>query len=359
MGSTGDTPAESAASTASDSTTDDPNVDTSGGGSESSAGSLGLVPMQLLSIHGGRFARSCDGGTTWSEMWEHNANADCFHDPDSLYARPAYGNGVFVVPSGWGDPGAMYVSTDGLDWQRFPTVELPGGAQSEVDGAGVFFDGASFGVFRRLRSPNGFDWNQQKDDLRPPGVGNVRRVAFSEQDGMLIVLGNDGNVAVSVDWAQTWSNPPSAVGACQSSQHRGDIVIRDGQVVIAGNLVCVSDDAGTTWTTTWTPPSSVVDVLTTPNGYVALHADESVSSSADGLSWSPLGQLPTNANMTAGTWSGQGDGLVVYAARDNEPGQVFTSADGGENWTLVATLPGTDCPRINLETFLVPEEICQ
>ncbi len=314
--------------------------------------------MQVLSIHGGRFSRSCDGGVTWSEMWEHNPAADCFHDPDSLYPRPAYGNDVFVVPSGWGDPGAMYVSSDAVTWERFPELELPGGGQSEVNGAGVFFDGSSFGVFRRLRSDNGFDWLEQEDDMRPPSVGNIRRVAFSEQDELLVVLGNDNNVYVSEDWSVTWSDPQTAAAACQSSQHRGDIAIRNGQIVVAGDLVCASDDAGSTWTT-WTPHSSVADLLTTEQGYVALHFDESVSRSDDGTTWTTVGQLPIDTDMTAGTWSGRNSGIVVYAANDGEPGQVLISDDGGKNWTATATLPGTECPRINLETFWVPQELCE
>ncbi len=354
--------------TSSSTAPDDPSIgvatDTSSsssdGTSESSSGGEGMVAMQVLSMHGGRFSRSCDGGETWSEMWEQNADADCFHDPDSLYPRPAYGNGAFVVPSGWGDPGAMYVSVDGASWERSPSLDLLGGGTSEVTGAGVFFDGSEFGVFRRLRSENGFDWFEQRDDQRPPGVGNVRRVAFSVEDDLLVVIGNDDYVYVSQDWSQTWSDPTSAVGVCQSSQHRGDIAIREGQIVIAGDLFCVSNDAGATWTNTWTPPSSAADVFTTPSGYVALHSDESVSSSIDGVDWNTIGQIPTEANMTAGAWSGAGEGLVVYVANNNgDPAQVYTSADGGKDWSATATLPGSGCPRINLETFVVPQELCQ
>lgn len=327
------------------------------GDSSSTGGGPSHVDMQVLSIHGGRFMRSCDDGETWSDMWEHDTEADCFHDEDSLYARPAFGNGTFVVPSGWGAPGAIYTSVDGAEWTRTAPVRVGDGETVDANSAGVFFDGKRFGVLRDLRSANGIAWSRE-GDMRPPNVGNVRRLAWSIEDGLLVVLGNDSEVFVSTDWGTTWSDPASGAAACDSGQHRGDVAIMEGRIVLGGGLICVSEDAGLTWTTV-TPHSNVEDLFATPTGFVAIHSDDAVSRSPDGLSWELVGELGVEPSSVAGTWGGAGDRLFAYAAFGAEAdAQLLRSDDGGVTWDSTGIAPGTGCPRINFGTYRVPAETC-
>ncbi|MBV1858478.1 MAG: hypothetical protein KUG77_08700 [Nannocystaceae bacterium] len=314
--------------------------------------------MQLLSIHGGRFMRSCDEGESWSDMWEHDAAADCFHDEDSLYARPAFGNGIFVVPSGWGAPGAIYSSTDGAAWTRTSPIDVGGDETVDANSAGVFFDGERFGMLRDLRSSDGLAWTRETD-LRPPNIGNVRRLEWSLEDELLVVLGNESEVFVSTDWGTTWSDPAPAAAACDAGQHRGDVAIAGGRIVIGHALICTSEDAGATWTTV-TPHANLEDLFATPTGFVAIHSDDTVSRSPDGLSWEVVGDLGVEPTAVAGTWAGEGDRLVAYAAFGaDQEAQLLRSEDGGATWTTAGVAPGTGCPRINLGTYRVPAQACE
>lgn len=301
--------------------------------------------------------RSCDDGASWSEMWQHDPAPDCWHDEDSLYARPAFGNGMFVVPSGWGAPGAIYSSSDGATWTRTAPVEVGDGETVDANSSGVFFDGARFGVLRDLRSADGLEWTRE-DDLRPPNVGNVRRLEWSVEDQLLVVLGNDNEVFVSTDWGGTWTDPSSAAAACSAGQHRGDVAIAGGRIVIGQGLICTSDDAGLTWTTA-EPHASLEDLFATPDGFVAIHGDDSVSRSEDGMTWEIVGELGVEPSAVAGTWGGEGERLFAYAAfGDQEDAQLLRSDDGGATWTSIASAPGTGCPRINFGTYRVPAETC-
>ncbi len=339
-------------------------TDSTGGGPADESGTgtgvdEGLVPMHVLSTHGARFIRSCDLGQTWSEVWEQDPAPDCFHDADSLYPRTVYAQGVFVAASGWGEPGAIYTSADALTWDRLPSSDVPDLGDASLAG-GVFFDGQRFVIFRRVISDDGLTWSVGEDNLEPPGVGNVRRVAFDEDAGVLVVAGNDATVYVSEDWGLTWTDPTTASAACPDSiQHRGEIVVDHGTIVVGGATSCVSTDAGLTWTTV-DPGGNVADLLSVPDGFVAILNNEQVAHSTDGMTWESVGQIPVAADTTAAIWTGVDDILVAVATLPNDGGGVMLrSEDGGATWTMGETaLPGPTCPRINLETFWVPAEVC-
>ena len=71
--------------------------------------------------HGGRILLSHDDGNTWKQVFWGYAGSD--HGPWATKAI-AYTNGVFVVPIGWGAPGAWLASEDGINWT--PPRSSPG-----------------------------------------------------------------------------------------------------------------------------------------------------------------------------------------------------------------------------------------
>lgn len=335
-----------------------------GSGDDTSTGEPddGTVPLQVLSIHGGRFMRSCDTGLSWSEPWEEDPAADCFHDPDSLYARPVYGNGVFVAASGWGDPGAMYTSTDAVTWTRTPGPDLAGlrGENTTVNSSGAFFDGESIGVMRWLTTTDGATWALSEQDFRPPGIGNVRRVAYSTADDLLVVKGNDADLFISTDWAVTWSDPTIAGDACPTSiQHRGEIVIGHDRIVLgAGDGLCWSDDVGQSWTHVDTS-AGVSDLVVMPDGFVSVLADGTVQSSPDADAWNTIGMLPFDPDTSAAIWAGEDDVIAAIATTNAGDSAMLRSSDGGASWSETQAGPATGCPRLNLETFMVPAALCE
>src|SRR5690606_22851516 len=148
---------------------------------------------------GGRFTRSCDQGQTWSEVWEQNPAADCYHDADALYQPAAFGEGLFVTASGWGPVGAIYTSADGATWTRREGAELLTDPPN-IFSNGVIYDGERFVVIGSLLSDDGETWTVGGADHRPPGISNVRRTRVAADAGLVIVEGNDGRVWVSSDW---------------------------------------------------------------------------------------------------------------------------------------------------------------
>lgn len=339
---------------------DDANLD-DGAGTSTGNGEVSDVPLLLWSMHGGRFMRSCDTGLSWSALSEQDAEADCFHDPDSLYSPAAYGAGRFVAPSGWGDPGAIYSSVDALTWSRLDSTEIEGLGRSGVSGGGVFFDGSRFVVLRRLVSPDGVAWTEDEFDYRPPGVGNVRRVRVSYEEGLVVVAGNNQEVFVSDDWGLSWTDPASAAAVCpEAIQHRGDIAFVGDRIVMGQGSLCSSTDAGVTWVAGPDLGAGIADLFPVPSGLVAFLNDERVVFSADGVTWEDSGVLAIPSN--AGSWAGQGDAIVAVGGfeQDQEEPRVVRSDDGGATWTTITTVPrGPSCSRSNLEIYWVPAEVCE
>src|SRR5690606_34582516 len=102
----------------------------------------GEVPMFVATGMGGRRVMSCDGGRTWiadqAEAPEDEADAHRTYTPKGL----AYGNGTFIFLTGWGTPGTVWVSHDGIDWD--PRVLDEGFEVAEYGFGGIGFDGESF-----------------------------------------------------------------------------------------------------------------------------------------------------------------------------------------------------------------------
>src|SRR5690606_6858809 len=96
-----------------------------GGTSTGGGGSAG-VPLFVAQGHLGRTVISCDGGQSWTADQSNDAEAQCWSGPDDepdCDHDPGAGRGIvfadgwFVATFGWGPPGGIVRSRDGVAWE--------------------------------------------------------------------------------------------------------------------------------------------------------------------------------------------------------------------------------------------------
>lgn len=356
-GSTGSGPAGTEGSDptndAGDTTGTDP-IDSSGTGdpAESSEGSDDTEqlpeppdPVFVALADGGWTATSCDGGRTWVQQAFSDEIGD--HTPWTAFGGLAFGNDGFVAGFGWGAPGHLLYSANGLDWEDLPADRFTDGGRIlgyDAYTSGVAFDGQQFLVFSAInwRSTTGMDWEPAEITL-PPGSDQLRQLrgfpggvlvaSLESQSGEGHPVGHF--VAVSEDGGQTWTEGTGYASDCSHPiQHWGDIELQDGTLLVGTRDLCRSTDMGQTWELVVDPAGAdIQDLFADAAGFGAV-ASSRVLHSDDGLAWSDVADVGTNLAKAAhggGTWAAVSD-----------TGQEFFWSDDGTNWQpgALETPPG-------------------
>lgn len=226
---------------------------TDGGGSESVGDDSGTVeptgvPMFVAQGHMGRTIVSCDDGRSWVGDRSNDDDVRCFdgldcdHDPGAGRGI-AWGHGYFVATFGWGSPGGVQRSADGLTWESVLEETTFSGV---AFGADVFVAGSPS---PRVSLDDGATW----DDVGSAGFegSHVRRFGFVEHDEGRFVLVGDSAVSLSSDGGSTWWTPDELPEGCGVDiQTRGGIAYGNATIVIVGGdgQACTSRDGGVTFT---------------------------------------------------------------------------------------------------------------
>jgi hypothetical protein len=361
-------PGTSASSTVGTGATDD-----DGGSSDTGATPEG-IPVFVAQGMVGRTTISCDDGETWvgerswdvegnphlcglTDPWNCSANdgstcaqvwfdgtcsmeaCDCGHSP-GFSKGIVYGNGRFVATWGWGWPGSVASSTNGIDW----TV----GLDNDSFG-GLRFDGERFVVASHTPqvSVDGLSWSPttQADFEGTEGViWSVRRLGHAEYaDGGRFVAYASGDssadVLVSSDGGDSWWRPSSFPADClgEGPGAYGDIIGGNGVIIMADGdgHSCRSADGGDTWET-----FSITDQRIASSGIWT--GDEfwfwgwgNRYRSADGMTWTTE---PIVGDTDVGPVARSPEGTLVavnnvWVGYDQ---QVFLRSTDGLNWQ---TLP--------------------
>lgn len=303
----------------------DPTSDETG----SSGGEPEGVPVVVSLAHGGQTARSCDGGQTWAGFNSFGIQDD--HSDYAAFGGLTFGNGAFVAATGWGAPGHILRSTDGVIWEdlgdeAFITDEGPARPNSA---SGVEFVGDGFVLFagaHMWRSDDGSTWTA--DTPESLGfIGHFREVEYLPEPDLLLLATEDWKapgtwtIQVSEDGGSTWQLGSGATSACVGYvQHVGGFAHHDGRLLLAGGAgpVCVSDDNGLTWTEAGDVGAEIADVKSYDQGFVVLTQSGDVHTSTDGAQWSSLGASALDGGRIA--WHaelgffGEGNGAYVHSA---------------------------------------------
>lgn len=311
------------------------------------------APVFVAVGHGGRILLSRDDGQRWKQVFWGHAGAD--HGPWATKAI-AYTNGVFVVPIGWGAPGAWLASEDGVNWRHLTSGEtqlmgmkgadgdptIMPGTWGIAGGQGVFVTG---GYMTMAATPDfgktitTFSLRSFKDDPRPRKLvtHHVGPVYCGDVSGRFLALGNDrakenpvfGNLWASDDLGKTWSwlEPELLNEKCDG--YRG--IVSNGQrVVIAdktGANVFVSADAGDHWEGPFATGVERANLSLVGDEFW-LVGSKSARASSDGRSWR---DLPSGIPVGKIVASPGGTLISVDRRRFN----ILRSIDGGESWTEV------------------------
>lgn len=296
----------------------------SGGSAEVSSGSSsvsgtggaggahpGLVPMFVAQGHVGRTMISCDLGKSWVENRSDDDSVVCFangfdcdHGPGAANGV-AWGNGWFQATFGWGQPGSVRRSHDGVTWEKVVNDTTFGGM---AFGNGKVLAGARY---PQLSADDGATWTKLAEV--PLDIWNIREVAFAPYEtGRFVLVGNDGDtrrIAVSADDGKSWTLP-SFPSDCDVSFYRaGGIASGNGVLLVTngGAHVCRSVDGGATWKTGDLGGDIESQLLWTGKEFMGWGGGM-LRRSADGVTWKAQAISP---NVNIGPAAVSDDGVLV------------------------------------------------
>jgi hypothetical protein len=312
-----------------------------------SFGDWGAVTFQCVAFGDGLFvaAQTSYGGviirSTDGVNWISN-NPDAKSLADFLYSG-TYANGRFVTV---GFQGAIWYSDGGKTWLKAASgTDLDLNCVAYGDGQFVTLgetDPAGTGTLMSLRSADGAQWG-----VNSTGLDHQKPTALSFLNGSFVAFtagfpnGLPGYVLRSTDglnWNILTSTDPSTAGVQIKS-----IVYANGLYVAAGNRIYTSPDL-VNWTARtdlfFNPESNYGAWLsiTYANGrFVVVGSHGEVSSSPDGLNWTPIVYIddyfayPMGGDLMAAQVTFFNGEFLVAEAGDPYIGRIWRSVDG-INW---------------------------
>lgn len=173
------------------------------------------VPVIVAAGHMGRTMLSCDGGLSWIHDQSDSATAvcynstdpnfvDCDHNASAGHGIDYDGQGHFYVSFGWGAPGTIRRSTDGINWETIYTGTRPGqGIFAFNDKLLLFWD------LYHVSSDAGQTWTLLSSAVSPAAtMFNPQPYKFGSK--VLVIAGEaTTGAATSDDEGVTWQSNPS------------------------------------------------------------------------------------------------------------------------------------------------------
>lgn len=344
--------------------------ESSGEGDGSSGSSVEAVPVFMAAGDVGRTTFSCDLGAAWTgnrsydlegdplvcgeaapvvcyddatgcqlldgEACEQQAtNCDCDHHPGAVQGL-AYGDGWWVATWGWGPPGSVRRSQDGLNWETVVEGTTFGGL---AYGDGTFLLGARS---PQVSTDGGATWVEggPADFQAANGttIQNVRRVAYAPaQGGHFVVVATSGDsrdIMLSSDAGASWWRPAQRPEACLDNT-QGILSSQDTMVLLGRNgEVCTSGDGGQTWAVD-TPLGGGGPGLWDGSAFRAWTGGNAYEST-DGITWTSQPMVPslqlaaTAVDPQTGTFVSVRGGWQNWYDR-----QEFYRSDDGVTWTVL------------------------
>ena len=295
--------------------------------------------------YAGRTTVSCDDGLTWIANKSEDDSIVCFaatplpdggsSDCDHNYSPGrgiSYGNGWFVATFGWGAPGSVRRSRDGITWQR----TLEGTTYAGL----VFGNGKFLAASRapRVSSDDGLTWADGGVPNLMSGattIYNVRRGGFGGDGGVFVLSGEDGtarDTAISSNNGATWTRPANIPAACGASmQWEGGIVDGNGTLLMVGGdgVVCRSIDNGQNWTSVSLGAAVGSRVIWTGTEFFVWGGNK-LYRSTNGVGWVSMPTTLKRALADGGSSTEAGPDIGPVA---RSPGGTFVAVNGGwQQW---------------------------
>lgn len=262
-------------------------------------------------------------------------DCDCDHHPGAVQGI-AHGDGWWVASWGWGPPGSVRRSQDGVTWESVVEGTAFGGL---AYGNGTFLAGDRQPL---VSSDGGATWTEAAaaDFQAANGetISNVRQVAFAQAVGghfVAIATSADNlDIMLSSDEGASWWRPEQRPEACL--QNNQGILSSPETIVLLGadGDVCTSVDGGQSWYIGAEFAAGGPGVwdgtrFRTWNGGTAYTSD-------DGLSWTAEPMVPELSLGTVAVDPSTGAMVAVRGGWQNwYERQEFYRSDDGVNWTVL------------------------
>ena len=313
-------------------------------------GQDGRVPMFLAAGFGGRITASCDDGRNWTiNNQESDSDGDhSWYSPKGL----AYGNGRFVVFSGWGQSGSVVrVSEDGVNWERKNM-----GAQYGAIG----FSGGRFvmtGSRNVLASDDGLNWEEISGDGASvsqyrSGANGYGFWTAGTKDKSMYNLGGNGWRNLSgcggVDF-------PTGIG------NEGGFVPGEGLLVVVAKTGkwCAIDDGGDR-VGNGDFGREIRSVPGYMNGEFWVPSKSRAYKSVNGKDWETVSFKPdwVKIRLMAQGDSGTYVGINTEPTwKKDAPGNLFYRSFDGETWSQVPAPEGMSQARV-VFGYAKPSDAC-
>ncbi len=334
------------------------------GGAAGSGGTAGsgsaLAPIFVGIGDFERTVMSCDYGQTWIENTSTDDSARCYGNnnmPDCDHSGET-GKGIthtgeqFVATFGWGPPGRILRSPDGVNWTETQAGDTYGGVAS--DGAGHVVAGSRDA---RYSTDHGATWSEPAMNVLQTTY-NVREIVYSSYGGGRYVLvssdGSDSEVVVSSDGGMTYVAPTTVGPNCGA---RNRLAANDAVILLMGGdgKYCRSVDGGDTFTEGEVESGTDAGIRSSvvwTGSHFKTWARGKLYQSTDGAAWTSQPTAP--ADLPVGVVASSDDGKLV-AVRDGwkqwYDDQRFYRSDDGVTWTELDASAAPRSHRIREITF--------
>ncbi len=309
----------------------------------------------------GRLTVSCDGGRSWVAQRSDDESARCFQDVgggtlDCDHSPGAargvtYGDGHFFATFGWGEPGKIMGSADGVTWERVHEGGTFGGLGYSA--------GRVVAAARDALSSSDFGATWSEPVYTGLSGWNVRRAATA---GDLVVIAGDGDgdvadVLVTSDGGQTFFEPEELPAGCGADiMHNGGIAYGGGTIVLVGQMgvTCASTDGGRHFKAGTVGSQVDSHVLWTGSEFMAWSYG-TAHRSRDGLTWTSEPTTPNDLGLGAVASDGRGTLVGVRGGwMVSYEDEVFYRSADGVTWERAESFEGSH-PVIHM-TFGYVEE---
>ena len=179
-----------------------------------------LFILEMDVANNTNFWMSADDGATWRKIFSKQATID--------YASISADGSKIVLKYGY----SFSISTDGgQSWAERGLSPAFSGALISPDGS--FLAGCSghtpAGYITYISTDDGQTWTQK-------GTNNVSCVGYASNNGAMIAQGNNGDLAKSTDYGQTWTETPGVLnyGRPHSYSNNGNNIFEGDRISLDG-----------------------------------------------------------------------------------------------------------------------------
>ncbi len=306
-----------------------------GGAGGDGSGGDARVPVLIAQGHLGRTTVSCDDGRTWIRDGsvddslrcydEASGNLDCDHH--AFAARGiAFGDDMFVLTWGWGQPGQLHRSGDLLGWETV-LEETPTFADVAFGGGRFVANGGS----TMLSDDAGATWIE--GGALDIGI-NTRSIDHDPASGAFVVTGESGGQRALVHSPDgvTWTAAATLPDGCITN-YRGGAAGAGALVLGSGQgHVCTSRDGGASWEQIELGDYLSSNVLWDGAAFT-VYTGSTAHRSVDGLSWESATIDPPSISIGSAAVSELGTYVAVNDGWQQWYGaQRFYRSEDGLTW---------------------------